>query len=110
MICKYCGKEIPKGGVWYPDRYGNGYHYKCLMEMELNRTTRVKTVSLDRIKEAREEVVKYQSIHDSYCEHIEKGDYWEGHTPNHYKSSGGKATACDYFLRILDKLIAESEG
>lgn len=66
-------------------------------------------VPLDRIKQAREDVAKYQSIHDNYCEHIEKGDFWEGHTPNHYESSGGKATACDYFLQILDKLIAEAE-
>lgn len=61
------------------------------------------------IKLTREEIAKYQSIHDSYCEHIEKGDYWEGHTPNHYESSGGKATACDYVLRILDKLIESEE-
>ena len=67
-------------------------------------------IPLDLIREAREEVAKYQSIHDSYCEHIENGDYWEGHTPSHYESSGGKATACAYFLRILDNLIAEMEG
>lgn len=69
----------------------------------------VKAVPLDKVKQAREEIAKYQSIHDSYCEYIEKGDFWKGHTPNHYESSGGKATACDYFLQILDKLIAESE-
>lgn len=63
---------------------------------------------LKKLEQAREEIAKYQSICDSYCEHIEKGDYWEGHTPNHYESNGGKATACDYFLQILDNLI-ESE-
>lgn len=36
MICKYCGKEIPKGEVWNPDENGNGYHHKCLIDMEFD--------------------------------------------------------------------------
>lgn len=35
-ICKYCGKPIPKGGVWNPDNNGNGYHHKCLIDMEFD--------------------------------------------------------------------------
>ena len=79
---------------------------ECITDVQQS----VPAVPLDRIKAAREEIANYQSVHDSYCEHIEKGDFWDGHTPNHYESSGGKATACDYFLQILDKLIAEVEG
>lgn len=90
---------------------GESVHYEqgALKEW-FDGTQDVEAVTLDRIKQAREEVANYQSIHDSYCEHIEKDDCWDGHTPNHYESSGGKATACDYFLQILDKLIAEVEG
>ena len=76
-------------------------------QSQINEAEEVKAIPLDRIKEAREEVARYQSIHDSYCEHIEKRDFWDGHTPNHYESSGGKATACDYLLQIIDKLIEE---
>ena len=36
MICKYCGKEISKGEVWNPDGNGNGYHHKCLIDMEFD--------------------------------------------------------------------------
>lgn len=36
MICKYCGKEIPKGEVWNPDGNGNGYHHRCLIDMEFD--------------------------------------------------------------------------
>ena len=88
MSCKYCGKEIPKGGVWYPDENGNGYHYKCLIKMELDRTTGVKKVSLDRVKQARGEM---------------------------YEASHADADGCNTViyledaLDIFDRLIAESE-
>lgn len=36
MICKHCGKEIHKGEVWNPDENGNGYHHKCLIDMEFD--------------------------------------------------------------------------
>ena len=35
-ICKHCGKPIPKGEVWNPDNNGNGYHHKCLIDMEFD--------------------------------------------------------------------------
>lgn len=35
-ICKYCGEPIPKGGVWNPDEHGDGYHHKCLIDMEFD--------------------------------------------------------------------------
>ncbi len=52
-----------------------------------------------------DEIREYQSIHDRYCEHIENGDYWQGHTPDHYQSSGGKATACDVCIKIISKYL-----
>ena len=37
MICKYCGKEIPKGEVWNSDGSGKGYHHRCLIDMEFDK-------------------------------------------------------------------------
>ena len=56
-----------------------------------------------------EKIQKYQSIHDSYCDNISKGDAWEGHTTDHYDLSSGKATACDVILGFINELQAESE-
>lgn len=36
MKCKYCGKEIPKSEVWNPDENGNGYHHRCLIDIEFD--------------------------------------------------------------------------
>ena len=59
--------------------------------------------------ELKEKIQKYQSIHDSYCDNISKGDAWEGHTTDHYDLSSGKATACDVILGFINELQAESD-
>ncbi|MCR4733113.1 MAG: hypothetical protein K5819_07840 [Lachnospiraceae bacterium] len=87
-----------------------GAYEDVVYREDIKNAPPVKVVSLEKVKQARKEIAKYQSVHDSYCEHIKNGDHWEGHTPDRYESSGGKATACDYFLQILDKLIKEVDG
>lgn len=63
-------------------------------------------IDADKLKE---KIQKYQSIHDSYCDNISKGDAWEGHTTDHYDLSSGKATACDVILGFINELQAESD-
>lgn len=63
-------------------------------------------INADKLKE---KIKRYQSVHDSYCESISKGDAWERHTTNHYDLSSGKATACDVILGFINELQAESE-
>lgn len=58
-------------------------------------------------EQLKEEINAYKEVHDNYCENIENGDFWANHTSDHYISSGGKATACDAILGMIDKILSE---
>lgn len=57
----------------------------------------------------KQEINAYKEVHDNYCKNIENGDFWANHTSDHYKSSGGKATACEAILGMIDKILSEQE-
>jgi hypothetical protein len=53
-ICKYCGKPIERGGVWNPDKNGNGYHHACITNLQIDENIKrvkrlVQNTVLDKI-------------------------------------------------------------
>lgn len=66
---------------------------------------RLKADMVAMLTEIQLEIEEYQKIHDSYCDHYIKDDVWAHHTREHYDSSSGKAIACDYCLKTIQKKI-----
>ena len=76
--CKYYGTETCQS------RESHKMAVKAL-EQQLKMGNNL--INVDRLKK---KIQSYQSIHDSYCENVAKGDFWAGHTSDHYDICSGK--------------------
>lgn len=107
-LCKYCNKPIAENDIWNPDNYGNGYHHKCLVHMELK--ARNKQIydkgKMDVLDKIRAEIEKARET--EIKEFNEENDLVE---PSSYQRGlhEGYDTAIDNCLSILDKYKAERE-
>jgi hypothetical protein len=92
-ICKYCNKPIAEKDIWNPDNDGNGYHHKCLIDMEFKARDRqiYDKGKMDAFDKIRAEIDKLQT----------------------YKTFVGESTVYvdrEDVLAIIDKYRTESEG
>ena len=99
-ICKYCNKPIAEKDIWNPDNDGNGYHHKCLIDMEFKARDRQiydkgKMDVLDKIRAEIEHVIDNTYDSTDYDKSLYNGAYKDGL----YEA-----------LDIIDKYKAESEG
>jgi len=98
-ICKYCNKPIAEKDIWNPDENGNGYHYKCLIDMEFKARNRQiydkgKMDVLDKIRAEIKALSPEPTAYDVVDGNPIKDAVWE--------------TIADV-LKIIDKYKAESE-
>ena len=89
-ICKYCGKPIMRGEVWNPDENGNGYHHKCLIDIEFNENKK------------RVERLAQKSILDKIRAEIDRQQKW-------LLQAGYTAYNVDIALDAIKAVVAESE-
>ena len=95
--CKYYGSETCQS---------RESHKMAIKALQQQLKMGNNLINVDRLKK---KIQSYQSIYDSYCENVGKGDFWGGHTSEDYDTSSGKATACDVILGFINELQVESE-
>jgi hypothetical protein len=78
-ICKYCNKPIVEKDIWNPDNDGNGYHHKCLIDMEFEARDRQiydkgKMDAFDKIRAEIDKLQTYKMFVGEKTVYVERDD------------------------------------
>jgi hypothetical protein len=78
-ICKYCNKPIAEKDIWNPDNDGNGYHHKCLIDMEFEARDRQiydkgKMDAFDKIRAEIDKLQTYKMFVGEKTVYVERDD------------------------------------